>query len=156
VNLSDRGQRTYAKARGAGWNPADAYRFALADQHLSRAEFNDEIEFGWGLDENFEVEGFSSLPGAEEELREHLADGSWQVESCIARAPDGEHLGSASGVITGVDDGLQHRWVEQSLAWDAGVLPPELKAPFTREVGQAAERDAAPVADPGAAGHEAG
>jgi hypothetical protein len=152
MNLSENGQRTYARARGAGWNPTDAYRFAVADEHLGRAEFNDEIEFGWGPDENFEIEGFSSLPGAEAELREHLADGSWQVESCAARVPDGERLGSVGGVITHVDDRLQHRWIEQTLAWEAGVLPPELKAPFTREVEHAAER----AADPGAAGHEAG
>lgn len=142
MNLSDREQRTYATARATGWNPTVAYRFAVADQRLATAEFNDEIEFTWGPDEEFEVEGFSNLPGAEAELRAGLADGSLEVEACRATT-GGEHVNSVGGVITQTGDRLHHRWIEQNLAWDAGVLPAELKAPFVREVNHQADRPAA-------------
>jgi len=112
----------------------DAYRFAVADQHLATAEFNDEIQFTGGPDEDFEVKGFSSLPGAEAELLAGLEDGSLEVESCTASTPGDEYAGSVGSVITETGDRLHHRHIEQSLAWDAGVLPAELKAPFVREV----------------------
>ena len=95
MNLSEHGQRAYAGARGAGWNPTDAYRFAVADEHLGRAEFNDEIEFGWGRTRTSRSRASPACPA----LRRSCASTSPTVTGRSRAAPPASRMANASAQL---------------------------------------------------------